>query len=182
MTFSTGFGSHEDGHVAVCYSQDGKRIISGGTEGDVKIYSGVDSTVSSSYLLDFILVNMGKCRFLKFCSFLKVYLVYMFDLSPDLTPLQCIDHYVNILILQDPEQTFFADAFNVSLIKQWEENIVAASEGWSLQKWGFPEGNKSGFLGKFSGNVTHFSLNFDKDKILVGSAEFIMKITGLILS
>ncbi|XP_063680592.1 WD repeat and HMG-box DNA-binding protein 1-like isoform X2 [Bolinopsis microptera] len=124
MTFSAGFGSHEDGHVAVCYSQDGKRIISGGTEGDVKIYSGVNST-------------------------------------------------------EDPEQTFFADAFNVSLIKQWEENLVAASEGWSLQKWGFPEGNKSGFLGKFSGNVTHFSLNFDKDKILVGSAEFIMKITDL---
>ena len=80
---------------------------------------------------------------------------------------------------KDPEQTFFADAFNVTTIKQWKDNIVAASEGWSLQKWGFPDGNKSGFLGKFSGNITHFSLNFDKDKILVGSAEFIMKITGL---
>ena len=63
-------------------------------------------------------------------------------------------------------------------MEQCGEHLVAASEGWSLQQWSFPGGDKAGFLGKFSGNVTHFSFNFDKDKIVVGSAEFTMKITG----
>ena len=97
---------------------------------------------------------------------------------PIFYPCQNVIYLTKTPTFKDPEQTFFADAFNVTTIKQWKDNIVAASEGWSLQKWGFPDGNKSGFLGKFSGNITHFSLNFDKDKILVGSAEFIMKITG----
>ena len=43
MTFSAGLGSHEEGHVAVCYSEDGDKIISGGTEGDIKIFSGISS-------------------------------------------------------------------------------------------------------------------------------------------
>ena len=82
------------------------------------------------------------------------------------------------MLFQTPEHTFFADAFNVTAIMQWEDNLAAASEGWSLQKWGFPDGNKSGFLGKFAGNITHFSVNFDKTQLLAGSAEFILKITG----
>ena len=44
MTFSAGLGSHDEGHVSVCYSEDGNHIISGGTEGDIKIYRGTNST------------------------------------------------------------------------------------------------------------------------------------------
>ena len=44
MTFTAGFGSHDEGHVSVCYSEDGQHIISGGTDGDIKIYSGTNNT------------------------------------------------------------------------------------------------------------------------------------------
>ena len=123
MSFSPGLAAYDGGHVAVCYSSDGSKIITGGSDGDIKIYTAVETS-------------------------------------------------------QEPISSFFADAFNVTKIRQWGESLAASSEGWSLQKWTFPDGNKAGFLGKFSGNVTHFSLNFDENKIVVGSAEFLIKLTG----
>ena len=56
--------------------------------------------------------------------------------------------------------------------------MAAAAETWSLQKWSFPAGLKEGFLGKFAGNVTHFSLNFSETRAIVGSEEFLLKLTG----
>lgn len=44
MAFSSGVGSHDEGHVAVCYSADGQCIISGGAEGDIKIYKSINQT------------------------------------------------------------------------------------------------------------------------------------------
>lgn len=44
MSFSTGYGSHEEGHVAVCYSEDGQHIITGGSEGDINTYKGTSNT------------------------------------------------------------------------------------------------------------------------------------------
>lgn len=39
MVFSSGYSGHDDGHVAVCYSSDGTKVITGGSEGNINIYS-----------------------------------------------------------------------------------------------------------------------------------------------
>ena len=53
MVFSLGVLDHEEGHVSVAYSADGKQIITGGNEGDIKIYSSIDSTEVSLLRFNF---------------------------------------------------------------------------------------------------------------------------------
>ena len=50
MAFSAGFSGHEEGHVAVCYAEDGVRVITGGSEGDIKIYKSTKHTDVSNVL------------------------------------------------------------------------------------------------------------------------------------
>ena len=40
-----GVSGHEDGHVSVTYDSTGQHIITGGTDGDVRIYKSVDDKV-----------------------------------------------------------------------------------------------------------------------------------------